>query len=95
MENKTTTSRKKRYSIEELVKIGDQIHDSSCSFIMCINDLDNKDSEKSILFSSHGVEEDVLLMFVEVLKKNPKIEYTMLKSMAIYNAMKMEENNND
>lgn len=95
MENKAKNTNRRKYTIDELVRIGDHIHDSSCSFIMCINDLDESDNKKNILFSTHGKEEDLVMMFFEVLKKNPKMELIMLKSMAIYNAMKMEGQNND
>lgn len=92
MENKTNPSKKVKYTTEELVRIGDHIHDSSCSFIMCINDLDDQDNKKNILFSSHGDKDDMVMMFVQVLDKNPKLELLFIKAIATYNVMKHQDN---
>lgn len=91
MDNKTNA--KKKYSVEELVVIGDHIHNASCSFIMCVNDLDDTDNKKSILFSSHGRKDDMVTMFVSVLEKNPKIENLMIEAIAMYNITKENKKN--
>jgi hypothetical protein len=87
MENQDKIVKGKKYDVDELVKIGDHIHNSSSSFIMCINDLDDIDKEKSIFFSSHGGKEDIVLMFAQVIEKNPKMEVMLLEALATYNIL--------
>jgi hypothetical protein len=92
MTQETTPKPKKKYSVEDLVKIGDGIHNSTTSFILVDND--KTDSDKGyIMFSSHGQRADVIRMFVQLFEKNPKYEEIMIEAIATYNILKHNEKN--
>jgi hypothetical protein len=90
MAQETKQPPKKKYSVEDLVKIGDAIHDSTTSFILVDNDK-SEGNKGYIMFSSHGHRLDVIKMFVQLFEKNETYETLMMEAIATYNILK---NNN-
>jgi hypothetical protein len=61
-------SEKIKYSVEQLVKIGDAIHDSSLSFIVVANK--NKENSYEITTSIHGEASHVAEMLANVFSND-------------------------
>jgi hypothetical protein len=91
MENKNKPETKKKYSVDELVLIGDHIHNSSASFVVCLNDLDDVDMKKSVFFSSHGYQDDIVTLFTQIIEKNPRIENLLIEAIATYNILNADK----
>jgi hypothetical protein len=61
-----------KLTIEQLVDIGDAIHDSSCSFILVANPQDNETTK--ITMVNHGNEKTIKKMLSDVMKRSPRIK---------------------
>ena len=62
----------KGFSIKDLVKIGDHIHESKTALI--ISDIAKPDGTHSILGSATGNRRDIVLMIYSILKDNKGLE---------------------
>ena len=92
MAQETKQPSKRKYNVEDLVKIGDGIHNCTTSFILVDND--KSESNKGyIMFSSHGQRSDVIKMFVELFDKDEKYEALMMEAIATYNILKSKKPN--
>lgn len=79
---------KKKYSIEELVTIGDDIHNSVASFIVAKNEVDKK---QKLTFAVHGSREDIVDMLYNIFLKNPNYEDIMIDAIILSQAEKVKE----
>jgi hypothetical protein len=64
-----TLNKQVKYSVEDLVTIGDAIHDSYASFIIAANKGKSGD-DSSITYSIHGHSSEVVNMLSKVLAEN-------------------------
>ena len=80
IENHTKMETKK-LTIEQLVEIGDAIHDSTCSFILVANPQDNETTK--ITMVNHGSEHKVKKMISDVIKRSPRIKDILVDALLI------------
>jgi hypothetical protein len=79
---------KTKYSIDELVTIGDDIHNSIASFIVAKNSGEEK---QKITFAVHGSREDVVEMLYKIFVKNSYCEDIMIDAIILSQAEKIKE----
>ena len=84
MENK---NEKDTYSIEELVKIGDHIHNCTTAFI--IADIVEGEGH-NLLITAKGRRDDIVLMMIETMMKDRRVAEIVEISFANY-VIKMQE----
>jgi hypothetical protein len=71
-----------RYTIEELVAIGDHIHNSTTALIIC--DVPEKDGEHTTtMATANGKRKDLVMMVYAVLKKQPFIESVLCEAIML------------
>ena len=84
MENK---NEKDTYSIDELVKIGDHIHNCTTAFI--IADINEGDGH-NVLITAKGKRDDIVVMLIETMMKDQRVAELIELSFANY-VIKMQE----
>lgn len=70
-----------KLTIEQLVEIGDAIHDSTCSFILVASPQD--DETTKITMVNHGSEYKVKKMISDVIKRCPRIKDIIVDALLI------------
>jgi hypothetical protein len=86
------TLNKVRYRVEDLVTIGDAIHDSYASFIVAAN-ISAKETagEGSITTAIHGHPHELVNMLTKVLEENDLVREILLEAISKM-ALKVAEN---
>ena len=72
----------KKLTIDQLVQIGDAIHDSHCSLIIVANKTPNE-SESKIMFANHGDYTKVRNMIYQVIKRNQQIKEILFDALLL------------
>lgn len=62
----------KGYNFDDLVKIGDQIHDSKTALI--VSDIEHDDGTHTTMGSATGRKRDIIIMLFTIMKENPTLE---------------------
>ena len=70
---------KPQLTIEQLVEIGDAIHESTCSFIIVANP--QKDDTTKITMVNHGNERKIKKMISDVMKRSPRIKEIVVDAL--------------
>lgn len=78
---------KEGYSLDELVKIGDQIHNCTTAFMLI--DIEEK-GEHNVLMTAKGKREDIIGMVIESMLKDSRIA-DIIEHAFINYALKMEQ----
>ena len=84
MQNK---NEKETYSIEELVKIGDHIHNCTTAFILA--DVEENDGH-NVLITAKGTTNNIVNMLIETMMKDKRVAELIELSFINY-AVKMQE----
>ena len=62
----------KGYNFDDLVKIGDQIHDSKTALIL--SDIEHDDGTHTTMGSATGTKRGIIIMLFTIMKENPTLE---------------------
>jgi hypothetical protein len=62
----------KGYDYDDLIKIGDQIHESKTALI--VSDIEHEDGTHTTMGSATGKRRDIIIMLFTIMKSNPQLE---------------------
>jgi len=80
-----------KLTIEQLVDIGDAIHDSTCSFIVVSNPTDENGTTK-ITMVNHGNESKIKKMISDVIKRSPRIKDLLVDALLLCEIEQIKHN---
>jgi hypothetical protein len=72
----------RKLSVEELVQIGDAIHNSHCSLIIVANKTETE-SESKVMFANHGDYILVRNMIYQVIRRNKQLKEIMFDALLL------------
>jgi hypothetical protein len=84
--------KKENYTVEELVKIGDHIHNCTTAFI--IADIDQK-GEHNVLITAKGKRDEIAVMLLETMMKDQRVAEIIELAFANYLIKTQEQQNNN
>jgi hypothetical protein len=71
----------KGYTIDDLVKIGDQLHDSSSAIVLTL--VKHKNGTCTSLGSATGTQKDLSMLLIEVLGETPELEQIFTEALVL------------
>lgn len=87
---KNTSTPNTKLNTEQLVEIGDAIHDSVCSFILVTNDT-NKEGVSKVMVCNHGNVSRIKKMVFEAIKNSPLIKDIIVDALIMAEMDKIKE----
>lgn len=91
-ENLTKMENKERkLSVEELVQIGDAIHNSHCSLIIVANKTD-KENESKVMYANHGDYTKARNMIFEVISRSEPIRELLFDALMLCELKTINDN---
>jgi hypothetical protein len=71
----------KGYTIDDLVKIGDQLHDSSSAIVLTL--VKHNDGTCTSLGSATGTNKDLTMLIIQVLENSPELESLFYEALVL------------
>jgi hypothetical protein len=71
----------KGYNIDDLVKIGDALHDSTSAIVLTL--VKNTDGSCTTFGSATGTGKDLITLIVEVLENTPELETLFTEALVL------------
>lgn len=81
----------KKLTIEQLVQIGDAIHDSHCSLIIVANKSD-KENETKVMYANHGDYTKARNMIYEVISRSEPIRELLFDALMLCELKSINDN---